>query len=161
GLPDEVILADVVGSGEYSQRKGVDNAAWLNAAFTDLLGRAADAGAQAAFLPALQRGVSRVNVALQIVTSDEYRSRLVSGYYSKLLGRIPAPAEVAGWVNALKQGTPDEGVLNAIVGSAEYYQNKKGTATTQSAQDANWLGAVYTDLLGRSIDSTGRNVFSA
>ncbi len=161
GLPAEVIQADIIGSGEYSQQKGIDDAAWLNAAFNDLLGRPADASAQAVFLPALQAGATRVNVALQILLSDEYRGRLVSGYYTQLLGRTPGAEEVAVWVNALQQGATDEGVLGAIASSPEYYQNQQGTATTQSAQDGNWLSAVYVDVLGRTIDSSGQNVFAA
>jgi hypothetical protein len=85
----------------------------------------------------------RQEVATDFVTSDEYLSRIIVTDYQQLLGRTPAPAEVAGWVAATRLGMTDEQVLAGFTASAEYYQRAGGT-------DRAWIDALYRDLLGRT-----------
>src|SRR4051794_13824041 len=74
--------------------------------------------------------------------STEYRSRLVSSFYSTYLHRGASPSEVNAWVVALQQGNSDEAVQNGFLSSGEYYGIWGGT-------DASWIGSLYTNVLGR------------
>jgi hypothetical protein len=53
GYSNESVIAGFVGSGEYFHNSGTDASAWLNAAYTSILGRPADQTAFASWLPLL------------------------------------------------------------------------------------------------------------
>jgi hypothetical protein len=159
GVTDETFNSILLGSDEYFARRGGSNASWLNGVFADVLNRAPDPSTQAFFLGELQAGQSRASVALQILTSSEYRRGLIQSYFTKYLGRSAAEADIAAFTAALAGGVTDEGVISIIVGSREYFQNHQGSATTQQAANLNWLSAAYQDLLGRPVDDSGRANF--
>jgi hypothetical protein len=69
----------------------------------------------------LAAGVSRSTVALQILSSTEYRTNLISGFYASYLGRTGSSAEVTGWVGAVANGETDEQVINAFLTTGEYF----------------------------------------
>jgi hypothetical protein len=121
GTPDEQIIANLVGSGEYFAHHMSTNLGFLQAAYIDILGRALDSAGQTAFLNELASGVSRTTVALQLLSSTEYRSNLVGGFYTKLLGRSGTSADIAGWVAVLAAGGTDEQVINAFLTTGEYF----------------------------------------
>jgi glucose/arabinose dehydrogenase len=154
GTPEQV-LAALVASPEYFQRVGSDNGRWLDQAYRDLLGRDRDAGSQT-FLDALNRGGSRTGVALALVASPEYRTRLVRGGYLVYLGREPSAAEINGWLALLGQGgaanrpSPREQFFAGLLASLEFFENN-GNA------DRPWVDALYTRLLGRPADVDGFN----
>jgi hypothetical protein len=87
-----------------------------------------------------------------ILASDEYRSRVVAGYYTTYLGRTASAADIAFWAAALRNGAAAEQVLAGIVASAGYVANAGGTDTA-------WLDRLYGDLLGREVDAGGRAFF--
>jgi hypothetical protein len=124
------------------------NAAFLCAAYGDLLGRAPDPAGSAAFEAALSNGTSRVQVAFEIATSLEYRNDFVNGLYESYLGRSATKAEISGWVNLLAGGVSDQRVLESILGSPEFYLNAGQTAS-------GFVTALYTDVLGRAPDAAG------
>jgi sugar lactone lactonase YvrE len=121
GTPDEQIIANLVGSGEYFAKHMSTNLGFLQAAYSDILGRALDSAGQTAFLNELASGVSRATVALQLLSSTEYRGNLVGGFYTKLLGRTGTNADIAGWVDVLAAGATDEQVMNAFLTTGEYF----------------------------------------
>jgi hypothetical protein len=82
--------------------------------------------------------------------TSEYFAKLIAKDYLQLLGRDPAPNELAAWIAAMEQGTTDEQVLAAFTASPEYYQRAGGT-------DKAWLDALYHDVLGRMPDAAGEN----
>jgi hypothetical protein len=155
GLTDESLIAAIVGSDEYFADHGSTDASWLNAVFNDLLGRAPDPSGQANFLAQLQAGVSRTTVALELLTSAEYRTDLIQADFAKYLARAASSADVASFLSALQNGATDEAVVATIVSSPEFYADQAGTATTLAGTDANWVNAVYQDVLGRPADSGG------
>src|SRR5262249_54108604 len=64
---------------------------------------------------------ARATVVNALVTSNEYRSGLVTGYYTNLLLRTPSAGEVAGWVGQLGRGLTQEQVIAQFVGGNEYF----------------------------------------
>lgn len=155
GLTDEAFLAALVGSDEYFANHGSTDASWLDAVYNDLLNRPPDPSGQALYLGQLQGGVSRTAVAQQLLTSAEYRSDLIQADFMKYLGRGAGQAEVNLYLAALQGGVTAEGIVSALVSSPEYYANQNGGATTLAGTDANWMGAVYRDVLGRPADAGG------
>jgi hypothetical protein len=153
GAADEQVIAGLVGSGEYFTKNGGANLSFLQAAYPDILNRMLDSSGQSTFMAQLQNGVSRTTVALELLTSTEYRTNLVSGYYTTFLGRTGSSGEVGGWVNALANGVKDEQVIDAFVGSVEYFHG----ATLGGDTNVNWFTSLYQKLLNRAPDSGGLN----
>jgi photosystem II stability/assembly factor-like uncharacterized protein len=159
GATDEQVQAAIIGSPEYFANAGGTNLDWLNRAFQDILGRALDPQGQSTFLPQLNAGTARDVVALEIFNSDEYRRNLVTFGFNKFLHRAPDQSAFNTFVPALANGLSQEGFFQILVGSVEYYNLQVGTATTKTDQDANWVRAVYTDLLGRTASPSEVNMF--
>jgi PAS domain-containing protein len=123
GLTQEQLLAGIAASDEAFRRQGSSNAIWLDALYIALLGRSAgDPGSQS-FLDCLNTNrCTRTDVAVVVLGSDEYRRRLVQGYFTTYLGRRPGDGELAAWVAVLQRGDRQEQVLADFVASAEYFQ---------------------------------------
>jgi hypothetical protein len=121
GATDEQVIAGLVGSGEYFANHTSTNLGFLQAAYSDFLGRTLDSSGQTFFLNQLASGVSRTAVALELLSGGEYRGNLVGGFYTKLLGRSGSSAEIAGWVAAITAGVTDEQVINAFLTTNEYF----------------------------------------
>ncbi|HUC35853.1 MAG TPA: DUF4214 domain-containing protein [Acidimicrobiales bacterium] len=124
------------------------NAAFLCAAYEDLLGRAPDPTGSSTFSSALSSGTSRAQVAYDIATSTEYRNGFVNGLYEAYLGRAVDPTGQSTWVGQLAHGASDASVLIAILASPEFYSDAGGTAS-------GFVTALYYSLLGRAPDSGG------
>jgi hypothetical protein len=124
------------------------NAAFLCSVYEDLLGRAPDPGGLAVWESELAAGVSDEQVAHDIATSPEYRSRLVQFYYEGFLRRAADPGGLASWVGLLNAGGNDQSVVEGIMGSPEFYADAGGTPS-------GFVTALYTDLLGRAADPGG------
>ena len=67
------------------------NTLWVNRVYQDLLGRAPDPAGLKTFVTELDKGTPRQQVATQVVSSAEYRSRVVKDLYSRSLHRAPDP----------------------------------------------------------------------
>jgi hypothetical protein len=120
GTWDEVVQADIVSSPEFFARSGSTNVGFVEALYQDLLNRPADPGGLADWTAALASGTTRMQLAIDILSSPEHRGDVVAGYYAKFLHRSAAPSELAFWVGLLATGSTDEDVLAGIVGSPEY-----------------------------------------
>jgi hypothetical protein len=75
--------------------------------------------------------------------SPEYFSDFVTNEYMTLLNRMPDGPGLAGWVNAMANGTRAEQIEAAFVSSPEYIQAHGGVGST-------WVRALYHDLLQRT-----------
>jgi hypothetical protein len=132
GARDEEIIRDLVASLEYFQSPALgrsDNSAWLNQVYHDLLGRNTDAGAQG-FLNFLNSPptsdpnvmfLRRQTVAQAILTSPEYRNRLINQFYTTYLGRAASPTEQNNWRMSLERGATDEQIIARLLSSTEYF----------------------------------------
>jgi hypothetical protein len=110
------------------------------------LGRQADPGGEAAFVTYLQAGGTEEGVVSALLGSPEFFNRVTSGsaspvstyveaLYENLLNRIPASAELNGWVSAVaSQGAAK--VVSYFVSSFEYR--------------ADTIASYYVNLLHRS-----------
>jgi hypothetical protein len=118
----EHVKALFFGSDEYSQTHGAgSNDKFLDALYSDVLGRAVDPGARAALDQALAEGVSRTAIAQSILQSQEGYQGLVGSLYFTFLHRKADGAGLNQFVNDLQQGIRDEMVIGALVGSDEYF----------------------------------------
>src|SRR5262249_3881030 len=105
GTTDEQIVNYMVSSTERFQNPklgGNDNSNWLNQVYLDLLGRGTSNDPSAAgVLAALNQGLTtRPLIVGAILTSTEYRTRLITGVYQKYLGRGLSQGELNGWIGA-------------------------------------------------------------
>jgi uncharacterized delta-60 repeat protein len=151
--PDQA-LPLILGSAEYFQKHGGNNASWLAAVYQDLLGRAPDPGSQP-LLDALNQGTPREQIAALIAASPEYRSDLIVQLYATDLGRGAAASEVALWLPVLSQPAPSGGGPSpaeqfraALLSSPEYFHSHGNT-------NQGWVDSLYTHLLGRLPDEPG------
>jgi len=123
GATIEHVEALIIGSDEYFADQGGSNDAFLNAVYQDVLGRPIDSTGLAWWNSLLAAGQTRTQVASQILSTDEYRQRVVQLTYLRLLHRTASAAELAYWVGVLRSGASDQQVAADVAGSDEYYAN--------------------------------------
>src|SRR5262249_5555107 len=87
------------------------------------------------------------------VSGPEYRTNLVHNAYEKLLTREPEPGALAGWLAALDAGLGEGQFTAALLASKEY--------AARQGPGADWVTAVYGDVLGRSPEATGLSFWTA
>ena len=121
----------------------------------DLLGRAITPAEKVTLLNFINRGGSRYQVALILMNSVEYRTRLTQGLYQQFLERDATESEVSAVLTALQQGATTDQIIVLILGSNEYYQNR-GHGTING-----FLEQIYNDLLERPIDDSARAAFTS
>jgi uncharacterized delta-60 repeat protein len=151
--PDQV-LPLILGSEEYFQKHGHDNASWLAAVYHDLLGRTPDPGSQP-WLDALNRGTPRSQVAAGLTASPEYGRDVITQLYATDLGRSAGAGDVAVWLPVLTQPVPPGGgpgpteqFRAGLLVSPEYFHGHGNS-------DPGWVDSLYTHLLGRLPDALG------
>jgi subtilisin-like proprotein convertase family protein len=131
---------------------GTINSLFVEQAYSDLLGRAADPTGLTYFTDLLNRGASRNQVVQIILNSDEYRQRQVMFMYQQYLNRTADSTGLTSFSIALQSNTTEQ-VAAAILGSQEFYNDGGGT-------NDGFLALLYQRVLGRPIDPTGQAVFS-
>ena len=114
--------------------------------YVDLLGHEPDGPTTGILTGLLQGGQSKQAIALQVLSSTEYQTALISSYYRAFLRRSPASAETAFFLPLLGPST-DEEVEALILGSTEYFTGVAGGTNT------NFVSQLYSDLLGRAPSS--------
>jgi hypothetical protein len=87
-------------------------------------------------------------LAVDLVSSSEYFTNLVSAFYQQVLHRQPDLAGAAFWVSQLQHGMTDEQLEANLLNSTEYITDHGGGGST-------WVTGVYNDLLGRAPDAGG------
>lgn len=110
----------MVGSNEYFRLQGGTDAAFVDAAFRDLLGRDADPAGRNFWIARLEAGVSRTQVANSFQASSEGRRVRVRMIFSTYLNRLPDPQGLAFWMGRLAAGVSEERIITTISGSSEY-----------------------------------------
>ncbi len=121
GVTVEQLIAVIVGSDEYYQnRGGGTNNGFLEQLYNDLLGRPIDEGSLASFTDLLNRGGSRPQVALFILSSSEYRYNQIQSFFKSFLGRQASDSEINFFLAIWQQGARREQIIAQIIGSPEY-----------------------------------------
>jgi len=119
---------------------------FIGKAYQDLLGRPIDAAASNYWLGQMKNGVTRTQVAAQLLRSGQAPNARVQNFYSQFLHRPGSPSEVAYFAGMLQQGASIEQVEAGILGSAEYFAQRGG------GTNSGFLAALYQDVLGRPAD---------
>ncbi len=133
---------------------GPSNDRWINQIYIDLLGRPADAAGLATLGGLLTGGAPRNTVASSVLTSTEYRTRLLTGFYATFLRRAPSAAEISFWLPAFAASLTDEQIEAQITASPEYFALAGGT-------NAGWINRIYNDVLGRAPSASEASAFAA
>ncbi|HVX63016.1 MAG TPA: DUF4214 domain-containing protein, partial [Pirellulales bacterium] len=122
GVTVEQMSAMLAGSTEfYTVQGGGTNDGFLNALYEDALGRPVDPDGLAWGSAQLAGGVSRTTVALQVLSTTEYRQDVVQAAYQQFLGRAADPGGLSYWVGQLQAGATDQQLNAGLAGSEEYY----------------------------------------
>jgi uncharacterized delta-60 repeat protein len=136
------------------EKDGTANQLFVAQAYRDLLQREADVTGIATFVSFLDAGGTRQQVALQLESSQEYRTLVVQRLYNQYLKRSADQTGLATFVAQLAAGATVEQVSAALVGSAEYFQTRGG------GTNSGFLTALYKDALNRTIDDAGKAGFN-
>lgn len=160
------LIAFATGATSYQWYKGIasdtstpvagigpSNDRWVNQIYVDLLGHPADAAAVSGLGGLLTGGTPRTTVALTVLTSAEYRQRLLTTFYSTFLHRSPSAAELTFWLPAFAASLSDEQIEAQIIASPEYFALSGGTNT-------GWFNRLYNDVLGRAPSAAEVSAFS-
>jgi hypothetical protein len=117
----EQVAEILTGSQEYflTQGRGT-NDGFLAALYRDALNRVVDASGRATFETALAGESTRTQVATAVFTSMEFRQSQVGSLYQRFLRRDADSGGLDAFVGFLLQGSRQEEVIAAIVGSVEY-----------------------------------------
>jgi hypothetical protein len=138
GLTDERLEAGFIGSNEFYQHAGGTDKLWVDAMYTDLLGRPADPGGETYWTMQLANGAQRSDVAYGFADSLERETQRVDADYTHFLRRAADPGGVSYWVGQFAQGATNEDLIAGFIASDEYY------ALAQQLQSENPLSIVIT-----------------
>jgi hypothetical protein len=72
----------------------------------------------------LAAGVSRQDVATEILSTTESRTKMVTDDYFRYLGRAPDDPGVSYWLDQLDRGKDFDNIAVSMISSEEYYQDK-------------------------------------
>ncbi|HEU5149380.1 MAG TPA: DUF4214 domain-containing protein [Iamia sp.] len=115
--------------------------AFVTAAHHDLLGRAPTGDELARGVNLLDSGANRRMVVTALTRSDEWLGSIVTGFYTRTLGRQPDAAGLAFWVGALRSGRSTVAeVAASFYASAEYRRGRV----------EGWVADLYGAILGRA-----------
>jgi uncharacterized protein YkwD len=99
GASQENALAGILSSNEYYNRVGGTDPQYIQSLYSQLLHRTASTQEVSVWQTVLA-GQARWAAVQAMLSSPEYRTDQVAGYYTSLLRRSPSPAEIAAWVNS-------------------------------------------------------------
>lgn len=133
---------------------GPSNDRWINQIYIDLLGRPADAASLATLGGLLTGGTPLSTVASSVLTSTEYRTRVLTTFYATFLRRTPSAAEISFWLPTFGASLTDEQIEAQITASPEYFALAGGT-------NAGWINRIYNDVLGRAPSASESSTFAA
>jgi PKD repeat protein len=101
-----------------------DDKLFLGQLFESLLGRSPTDAESANWLGQLENNVlTRSQVALDLIASQEYQTDLVNVLYPAILHRTADTAGLNAWVTFLSQGGTQEQVQADLLGSGEFFTN--------------------------------------
>jgi subtilisin family serine protease len=147
GTPRIAVANDITSSAEY--RSGL-----ITASYRTFLGRDPDPQGLQFWLGAMGGGLTIQQMEAGFVASPEFYQAAggtpdtwVTSLYTHVLGRTPAPSEVAFWVARVAGGSTRTSVALGFLLSTEHL--------------ASVINGYYEDLLGRGIDPSGQSTWVA
>jgi Domain of unknown function (DUF4394)/Calx-beta domain/Domain of unknown function (DUF4214) len=123
GGTDDLAKATMLGSPALFFQTGANNVQFISFLYQDVLGRPVDTQSLLLSSNALAFGLTRGQLALDVLSTPEADLVEVSNLYQTLLRRNADPGGLSFFANMLQRGTSDEAVIASLVSSNEYYQN--------------------------------------
>jgi hypothetical protein len=121
------VQAKLLASDEYYGNAGGTDDGFIDALYRDVLGRAADPGAQATFGSWLASGRTRYDVAKTVLTSPQGYGHVVEQLYRRLLRRGSDPSGRRYWRARLARGMSVETLIASIASSSEYVRKTQSS----------------------------------
>lgn len=121
GADFRTIEALIVGSTEFYVAAGGTNDGFLNTLYQDFLGRSVDQTSETKWSGLLNGGYTTTQVALGVLTSQEYVNDLVTQDYYTYMGVAPDSTSLGAYATALLNGTMNNNtVVASLLGSQEW-----------------------------------------
>ena len=117
---------------------------FLSGVYQDVLNRALDASGAQSWVRSWLVVPAAETVAAAILTSLEAETDEAQSDFSQFLHRSADPAGLNGFTTALQQGVPNEVVIAAIVGSDEYFSQRRLSKPIRCQESAS-LGVSASD----------------
>lgn len=161
------VASAFVGSAEFGLRFGApDSSGFLDLAYQNVLGRAADPDGAAHWTSLLSGGASRADLIIGLTESAEAKARTaatlpnglwdqdesaatIARVYQAALGRRPEEAGLRGWKASLDAGLSLEDMALGFTASAEF------AARYGTPDNAAFVSRLYANVLGRAPDEAG------
>lgn len=121
-MTPEQFIASLLATNEYFTDAGATNALLIDHYYQNLFGRSPSPSEEALFVTLLG-SESRSDVALQLLTSDEYRADLAGAWYSDYLGRSPTSTETAFILGQFSASDTDNQIIAEIIASPEFFND--------------------------------------
>ncbi|HEV3439328.1 MAG TPA: DUF4214 domain-containing protein, partial [Gemmata sp.] len=153
--------ADIAGSAEFFNDAGGTDTGFISLLYHDLLKRNIDPTGAATYGHELAGGMSRSEVAFQVLTSTEYRIDLVESYYSQFLDRPADPAGLRAWVGQLGSGMSDQEVIADIIGSTEFSTGAPSAPTVTIPAAAETVNSTTFAIQGTAESGSLVQIFSS
>ena len=151
GARDEDLIAEIMGSDEYfNNRAGGTDDGFVDAVYTDLLNHRVDRSSRDQLVQGIQNGLTRLQVARQVMDGLDYRDALVTSDDKQLLIRTPTSSELGNGVQFLIGNGKNVDLQAQIAGTNDYFNNRAG-GTNES-----FVTSVYHDLVGGLVDDTAK-----
>jgi hypothetical protein len=155
GTSSTALEAILLGSAEYYAVAGGTNTGFISAVYQTVLGRNADEVGVQFFSQELAGGLSRAEVAQQILGSSEAASLEIQSSYQTVLHRAADNAGLANGFALLQTGASSQQWIVTLATSAEFVHAANGDV------GQSFVVHLYRDLLGRSPDQAGLAWFAA
>jgi hypothetical protein len=121
GTTFQTVEALIVGSGPFYAANGDTTQGFLNAVYQNFLNRPVDPTGMAQWGSLLSAGYSTTQVALGILSTQEYLTVLVQQDYQTYMNRQADPTSLSAYVTALGTGTMNNDmVVASLLGSGEF-----------------------------------------
>ncbi len=120
----EQLAAFVVGTPEFYNDYGDNNAVFFEGVYADVLDRAAIATEVDFWDDIVANGTSRAGTAALFLGSTEYLTDLAESYFVSYLGRGPQPPDVAAYIAAAQAGVSSLTLGSIALGSPESFAKR-------------------------------------
>ena len=115
--------AQLFGGNEYFTKAGGTNAAFVDHAYADVLGRLPDPSGRAYWLHKLNTGTERGLVANAFLSSTDARRQIVKDEFLRFVLRFPTTAEEDQWIPTLQEVQGEPTLIAFLAASGAYYAN--------------------------------------
>lgn len=121
GTTVEQMQSSILGTPEFFTDSGGANPGFIDALYPDVLNRPPNLGELTGWENILGSGGVRSDVALVLLSGNEYEQDFVTGAYQQFLRRAPITTELNSYVNDMSGGATDQDVIADLLSTDEYF----------------------------------------